>query len=112
MKRARSRSWSRGHGVSRPRSRERPRFRELVVQFVEEDISFVVASGWRRDAGARYVAGALVELLAWWVEAGGRHSPDDIERYFRQLTAPVIDQLGQSGKASTPIPDAPLSRLT
>jgi AcrR family transcriptional regulator len=52
----------------------RTRFRELVLQLVEEDISLVAAAGWRRDAGARFVTGALVELLAWWIEAGVRRS--------------------------------------
>lgn len=71
----------------------RMRLRELVVQLIEEDVSSVAAAGWRRDGGVRYIAGALVELLAWWIEAGGHQRPDEIERYFRQLTAPVIEQL-------------------
>ena len=73
----------------------RTRFRELVAQLIEEDISYVAAAGWRRDGGVRYIAGALVELLAWWIEAGERQAPDEIERHFRQLTAPVIEQLGR-----------------
>lgn len=69
------------------------RFREMVSQLVEEEIS-LPATGWQRDAGIRYVAGALVELLAWWVDAGNARSADDIERLFHQLTLPVIWQLG------------------
>jgi AcrR family transcriptional regulator len=69
------------------------RFREMVNQLVEEEISLTVA-GWQRDAGARYVAGALVELLAWWVDAGNARSADDIEQLFYQLTLPAIKQLG------------------
>lgn len=68
------------------------RFREMVNQLVEEEISLPV--GWQRDAGIRYVAGALVELLAWWVDAGNARSADDIERLFYQLTLPVVGQLG------------------
>ncbi len=71
----------------------RARFWELVLQLAEEDIACVAPAGWRRDAGVRYVAGALAELLAWWIEAGVRHTPEDIERYFRQLTAPAIELL-------------------
>lgn len=69
------------------------RFREMVNQLVEEEVSLTVA-GWQRDAGARYVAGALVELLAWWVDAGNARSADDIEHLFYQLTLPAIKQLG------------------
>lgn len=68
------------------------RFREMVMQLVAEEIALHAAAGWQRDAGARYVAGALVEFLAWWVDAGKTRSADDVERYFHQLTAPVIAQ--------------------
>lgn len=69
------------------------RFREMVNQLVEEEIP-LPATGWKRDAGARYVAGAFVELLAWWVDAGNARTADDIEHLFYQLTLPVIKQLG------------------
>jgi len=69
------------------------RFREMVNQLVQEEVSLTVA-GWQRDAGAHYVAGALVELLAWWVDAGNARSADDIEQLFHQLTLPAIKQLG------------------
>lgn len=73
------------------------RFREMVLQLVEADLAPVAAAGWQRDAAARYVAGALFELLAWWVEARGARSPEEIEGWFRQLTQPVIAQLGKAG---------------
>ena len=72
------------------------RFREMVMRLVAEEIALHAAGGWQRDAGARYVGGALVELLAWWVDASKARSADDIERYFHQLTAPVIAQLDRS----------------
>lgn len=71
------------------------RFREMVLQLVEEDIALRVAAGWERDAGARYIAGAFIELLAWWVDAGKARSSSDIEKHFHQLTAPVITQLSR-----------------
>jgi AcrR family transcriptional regulator len=69
------------------------RFREMVTQLVEEHVC-LPASGWKQAAGARYVAGALVELLAWWVDAGNKRSADEIEHLFYQLAAPTITQLG------------------
>ncbi|TAJ78851.1 MAG: TetR/AcrR family transcriptional regulator [Gallionellaceae bacterium] len=68
------------------------RFREMVSRLVEEEIS-QPATGWQRDAGIRYVAGALVELLAWWVDTGNSRSADDIEHLFHQFSLPVIKQL-------------------
>ena len=70
------------------------RFREMVNQLVEEEIS-LASTGWQREAGARYVAGALVELLAWWVDTGTARNADDIEHLFSQLTLPVIKQFGE-----------------
>jgi AcrR family transcriptional regulator len=74
----------------------RMRFRDLMVQLANEDISPLAAPGWRRDAGARYSAGALAELLAWWLEAGKRQTAEDIERFFILLTEPVVAQLQRS----------------
>lgn len=71
------------------------RFREMVNQLVEEEIP-LTTTGWKRDAGIRYVAGALVELLAWWVDAGTERSVDDIESLFYQLTVPAIKSLRES----------------
>lgn len=70
------------------------RFREMVNLLIEEEV-FLPAAGWQRDAGVRYMAGALVELLAWWVDAGNARTADDIERLFYQLTLPAIKQLGE-----------------
>lgn len=70
------------------------RFREMVNQLVDDELSLPV-TGWERDAGTRYVAGALLELLAWWVDAGTERSADDIESLFYQLTAPALKSLSE-----------------
>ncbi len=70
------------------------RFREMVNQLVAEEISFP-ALVWQRDASARYVSGALVELLAWWVDKGNACSADEIEKLFYQLALPAIQQLSE-----------------
>jgi AcrR family transcriptional regulator len=68
------------------------RFREMVCQLVEEEVVHP-QSGWKQKAGARYIAGALVELLAWWVDSGKGHAADEIEALFYQLALPCIRQL-------------------
>jgi len=68
------------------------RFREMVGQLFDEDLSLAV-TGWERDAVTRYVAGAFIELLAWWVDVGTDRSADDIENLFYQLTLPGIQAL-------------------
>jgi AcrR family transcriptional regulator len=68
------------------------RFREMVCRLVEEE-SVLAHAGWKQKAGARYIAGALVELLAWWVDSGKGHTADEIEEFFYQLALPSIRQI-------------------
>jgi AcrR family transcriptional regulator len=68
------------------------RFREMVCRLVEEE-GVPSHAGWKQKAGARYIAGALVELLAWWVDSGKGHTADEIEEFFYQLTLPSIRQI-------------------
>ncbi len=69
------------------------RFKEMVLQLVEEDLSRFLAAGWQRDATVHYVAGAFVELLAWWVEARGARQVEEIERHVHRLTLSIITGL-------------------
>jgi AcrR family transcriptional regulator len=68
------------------------RFREMVCRLVEEE-GLRPHATWKQKAGARYIAGALVELLAWWVDSGKAHTADEIEEFFYQLALPSIRQI-------------------
>ena len=68
----------------------------MVIQLVGEDLAHVAAAGWQRDATTRYVAGGLIELLAWWVDARSARTSDEIERQFHRLAQPVISALKES----------------
>src|SRR5438105_10896619 len=71
------------------------RFRQMVVRLVKEDFTACAPAGWRRDAAVHYVAGALVDLLTWWLETRSPRDAEEIETLFHQLTAPVVAQLRQ-----------------
>lgn len=77
------------------------RFREMVLQLVAEDVAFRSAAEWQRDVGVRFVVGALVETLAWWVEGGKGRTADEVEDLFHRLTDPVIAELGRPGGGSS-----------
>lgn len=68
------------------------RFREMVYRLVDEEV-VPPHAGWKQKAGARYIAGALVELLAWWVDSSKGCTADEIEELFYQLTLPSIKLL-------------------
>ena len=67
-----------GYGVAR-------RFKEMVFQLVEIDLK-------RRDHPARlspwiarFVAGGIVDAMAWWVDAPGAPSIEEMERALNKL---------------------------
>jgi hypothetical protein len=37
-----------------------------------------------------YLAGAFLNLLKWWLEAGMPYAPEDMDRIFRQLALPGV----------------------
>lgn len=74
------------------------RFRKMVAGLVEEELAGRATPTWQRDATASYVAGALVEMLSWWVEARTAQPLEEVEQLFHDLTAPVIAQLMRSTK--------------
>ncbi len=68
------------------------RFRKMVCQLIEEEI-VPHHTGWKQKAGAHYLAGAMVELLAWWVDFGKEQTTDEIEALFYQFALPTIRQI-------------------
>lgn len=68
------------------------RFREMVVRLVADELP--AASGkLPREALARCIAAAFVELLAWWVEQRSPISPEELATLFDELSSPLL-QLG------------------
>ncbi|MEO7494466.1 MAG: helix-turn-helix domain-containing protein [Massilia sp.] len=66
------------------------RFQAMVLQLVEEDLARFIPAGWPREATSHYVAGAIVALLAWWVESGEAPGAAALEAQLRRLTLAAI----------------------
>lgn len=69
------------------------RFREMVIQLVGDELPQSQVSWLPQGAAQRWVAGAFVELLTWWVEQVPPQSPAELAHIFDELAAPVWDQL-------------------
>ncbi len=69
------------------------RFRELVIELVSGDLAPLAPAGPRREAAIRYVAGAFLELLVWWVDARTPLPAEELEAIFERLSAPVLAML-------------------
>lgn len=66
------------------------RFRQLLIDLVREDLEPLAPGSRHLDASVRYVAGALFELLIWWLDARTQLTAADLDQHFHELTTPVL----------------------
>jgi AcrR family transcriptional regulator len=72
-----------GHAIEK-------RFRQTVISLVRDDLAEHGLAGRPLEATTHYVAGALVELVTWWVDTRNSIPPAELEELFRRLTMPVL----------------------
>lgn len=75
------------------------RFREMITELVRDSLA-PAPSGWQREATVHFIAGALVELLAWFVDSAGAIPITEVERHFTRLCTPAIRELFAQGAPS------------
>jgi AcrR family transcriptional regulator len=66
------------------------RFRELVLRLVREDLEARPPGALPVGAAAAAVAGALLELMTWWLSVREPMPPVELERLARRLVAPMV----------------------
>lgn len=69
------------------------RFREMVTKLVADNLAAFAPAGWQRDAAVHYLAGALVEMLAWWIDSRPMRPIDEIEQLYLRLAEPAMAEL-------------------
>jgi len=69
------------------------RFRSLLLELVREDLEAVAPESARLETTVHYVAGALFELLLWWLDGRSRLDPGELAEHFHELTTPVVARL-------------------
>ena len=47
------------------------------------------------DMAAQYVVGALMSIVAWWMDRNVKLTPEEIDSAFRQITIPALQALGR-----------------
>jgi len=70
-------------------------FRDMLIRLVRDDLVAEAAgpradADWQQEAAVRFLAGALVEYLAWWVDARTLRPLDQTLDCLRALCAAVI----------------------
>jgi len=71
---------------------------QVVLEFVQEDLSGLAPAGPRLEVAVHYVTGAFFELLTWWLDARNPLPPAELSELFHQLTLPVLSTL-RGGRA-------------
>lgn len=66
------------------------RFRQVVLELIAEELEALGHAEPQRQLGARYLAGALVEILIWWVDGRRSMSASEVEAAFLELSAPIL----------------------
>lgn len=66
------------------------KFRAVLVELVEDELAPLALREPDRALAARFIAGALFELFAWWVEAGTKLTATRLEHELRRLIDPVL----------------------
>lgn len=66
------------------------RFRELLIEMVLAGVPAGKSRNWQAQAQAHYLAGALFELLAWWLGNNRPQKPKEIEALFYLWSKPVL----------------------
>lgn len=69
------------------------RFREMVTKLIADNLAAHAPAGWPRDATVHYLAGALVELLAWWIDSRPMRQIGEIEQLYLRLAEPAMAEL-------------------
>lgn len=67
------------------------RFREMVIRLVSNELP-AATDGLPRQAVARCLAAALVELLSWWVEQRAPMAPAELAAQFNELARPALER--------------------
>jgi AcrR family transcriptional regulator len=75
------------------------RFRELLVELVEAERPAGARRSWQAQGVSNYLAGALFQLLVWWLGASRPQQPQEITALFHVLSRPVLAQarMAQAG---------------
>lgn len=66
------------------------RFREMLIEMVQAGLPPGKSRSWQSAAQSHYLAGALFELLAWWLGGNRPQKPKDIEALFYLWSKPVL----------------------
>ena len=70
------------------------RFREMVMRLVHDELPLSTTGGLPREAAARWLSAAFVELLSWWVEQATPMPTEELEALFIELAQPVLRRGG------------------
>jgi AcrR family transcriptional regulator len=79
------------------------RFRQDLLELVREDVAALAGNQPTEvlEGIVRYVTGAFMELLFWWLDARTALAPADIDEIFHRLTASALGAIARPTKSNS-----------
>lgn len=79
-----------------------PRLHKLVAQLVTIDIAprqpnataTATTTATERDATSRFIGGAIVDTIVWWLEEGTSLDANAVEAMIRKMSVAALEQMG------------------
>lgn len=71
----------------------RRRFLHVISDIVEAELAMRAGASIQRTTAVRFLAGAYVETLSFWLAGRNSAPASEIERMLRQFSAPVIERV-------------------
>jgi AcrR family transcriptional regulator len=67
------------------------RFRELLVELLQSSNTSGKTRGWQDSARAHYLAGALFELMVWWLASNRPQRAEEVAATFKRWSASALE---------------------
>ena len=83
------------------------RFRELLVDMVDQERPAGAKPSWQATAMANFLGGALFQLLTWWLGTNRPHPPQEVEALFHALSKPVLQNAHSAPWMGSPLRRSP-----
>jgi AcrR family transcriptional regulator len=72
------------------------RFLQLIVELTKDELADKLAEDPQREVTVQFLAGALFQLVIWWLELRKPLPPAELTLLFQRLSKPVLAAAGAS----------------
>ena len=86
---------------------------EIFLRYFKENLNALIKNNFiniktagnncvPQDFLINHISGSFVEMVLWWIKGRMKESPEELDRYFRAVTEPVLPHYSTAHKKSKP----------